>query len=458
MIHVESGKLRLTRRGFLANGLSLAALSASWLKARASSDPVAARTLTIQQGCVDAARKGAAYVPEAGILTVYPLQLPEGARLVGKQGKTILRSVGDMPVLVGKNLRSALVETIVFHGNNARPADPLSGLLYFEDVEQFQLHGLEIAGAGGVGIFNSGSGGEVFGCSLHDIGEAGYHSLDGRGVEFGRSGDGNRVHNCGNAGVRIWTSAAWKLDGSRVRNNEISAIRADGGGDGQNGNGVNIFRAADVVVENNTIDNCAFSAVRNNSGKDFVARGNRCSNSGERAMYAEFDFKNATFENNTITSSAAGLSLTNFDRKRNVGCGGRAVGNQISHLLDKAPDSDWAADPAANAAKVGIEAEGDILVEGNTIVGPLRIGIECGFGAALRAVICRDNRISGADYGIAFTALAPAGPSTNISNNHIVDAVKARIVATQYGEVLGGDLFGRASGIPAVYLGVNFSE
>ena len=446
-----------TRRGFLAGGLSLAAVEYFWAKALANTDRVAARTIAIWQGCAEAAKTGAAYDPGPGDFTVYPLHLPEGVRLVGKRGQTVLRSADGRPIVVASKLRSLLIEGIAFHGG-AKSANSSFGLIHFEDVETFQLHGAEIADHDGVGVANLRSGGEVLGCTIHDIGDAGYHSTDGLGVAFGRDGDGNRIRGCGNAGVRIWTAQPWIHDGSTIRNNNISKVRSEDGGTGQNGNGVSIFRAADVTVEDNDIDECAFSAVRNNGGKDFRAARNRCSNLGERAMYAEFDFKNAAFENNTIATAAAGISLTNFDRARNVGCGGRAVGNEISHIVDEAPDSDWMSNPAGNAARVGVEAEGDILVEGNQITGPLLIGIECGFGKSLRTVICRDNTIRGADYGIAFTSLAPPEKPTEISGNHIVDAKKARIVATRYGEVLAGDLFGKASDYAAVHIAINYES
>jgi uncharacterized secreted repeat protein (TIGR03808 family) len=451
-----SVKVEWTRRRLLAHGFSLAAASFGSLRALAGADPVAAQTLAIMQGCRDAATTGAAYKLGAGNFVVYPLHLPEGTRLVGQRGKTTLRSSSGAPVLFVRNLRSLFVESIAFDGGGAIAADPALGLIHFEGIDRFQLHGVEVSDFVGTGVTNLRSGGEMFGCAIRRMGDAAYHSLDGHGVAFGRAGDGNRIADCGNAGVRVWTSRAWAYDGSTVRNNDISGIRSTAGGTGQNGNGVNVFRAAAVTVEDNRIDGCAFSAVRNNGGKDFVAARNRCSNLGERAMYAEFDFRNAVFEENTISSAAAGISLTNFDPLRNVGCGGRAVGNVINQLLDAAPDDEWRANPEANAARVGIEAEGDVIVQGNRIVGPARIGIECGFGEALRSVICQENVIEGADFGIAFTSLAPLGAPTVISGNHILGSRKARIVATRYADMLPGDLFGASGAFRSVQIGRNY--
>jgi hypothetical protein len=126
-------------------------------------------------------------------------------------------------------------------------------------------------------------------------------------------------------------------------------------------------------------------------------------------------------------------------------------------LLDEAPDAEWTANPIGNGARVGIEAEGDVEVRGNAVIGPARTGIVCGFGAALRNVACEDNQIKGADYGIAFASVPPAGPA-RISGNHISDAGRARIVAMKFGDVASGDLFGLESPYAPVTLGRNYAD
>ena len=46
------------------------------------------------------------------------------------------------------------------------------------------------------------------------------------------------------------------------RGNRVSRIRADSGGTGQNGNGINLDKANGVIVADNRVDDCAFSAIR----------------------------------------------------------------------------------------------------------------------------------------------------------------------------------------------------
>ena len=78
---------------------------------------------------------------------------------------------------------------------------------------------------------------------------------------------GNTVEDCGNGGILIHR---WKKgeDGSIVTGNRITRIGANDGGTGQNGNGINIFRAGGVMVSGNQIADCAFTGVRANSASN----------------------------------------------------------------------------------------------------------------------------------------------------------------------------------------------
>ena len=64
---------------------------------------------------------------------------------------------------------------------------------------------------------------------------------------------GNRITNCGNAGIRIWRDDAGP-DGSIITGNRIGKIDWKDGGNGQNGNGMSIYKADDVIVSDNMID------------------------------------------------------------------------------------------------------------------------------------------------------------------------------------------------------------
>ena len=63
-------------------------------------------------------------------------------------------------------------------------------------------------------------------------------------------------------------------DGTLVVHNRVESVRADGGGLGWNGNGINVYRAGHVVVAQNVIRDCAFSFIRANSGDAVQKRAN----------------------------------------------------------------------------------------------------------------------------------------------------------------------------------------
>ncbi len=65
-------------------------------------------------------------------------------------------------------------------------------------------------------------------------------------------------------------------DGSVVADNTIEDTAARAGGTGENGNAINVFRAANVIVRNNIIRRAAFSAIRGNAAANIQIIGNNC--------------------------------------------------------------------------------------------------------------------------------------------------------------------------------------
>ena len=104
-------------------------------------------------------------------------------------------------------------------------------------------------------------------------------SLDGRGLEIAH----NVFSDCGDNGILVWTSKPAEC-GTIVQANRIEQIAAKSGGSGQYGNGINVFRAAGVLVANNRITDCAYSAVRGNAASNIQMIGNNCARLGEVAL------------------------------------------------------------------------------------------------------------------------------------------------------------------------------
>jgi uncharacterized secreted repeat protein (TIGR03808 family) len=171
-------------------------------------------------------------------------------------------------------------------------------------------------------------------------------------------------------------------------------IAARAGGTGQNGNGINIFRAGNVMVTDNHVSDCAFSAIRANSASNIQIVSNQAIRSGETAVYAEFSFEGAVIASNLIDGGTVGISVANFNE------GGRlaaVTGNIIRNLTTQGPY------PAEYAGfGIGMAIEADAAVTGNVIEGAPKWGVLMGWGPFLRAVNFTGNTIR---------AWAPASPS-----------------------------------------------
>jgi uncharacterized secreted repeat protein (TIGR03808 family) len=265
------------------------------------------------------------------------------------------------------------------------------------------------------------------GTFVTDAADTAIFSLNGRGVLL----SGNTVRGAGNGGIRVWQSEKHD-DGTRVIGNRIEEIAAQDGGSGQNGNAVNVFRAANVTVSDNRIRGSAFSAVRGNAASNLQVIGNNCLASGEVALYAEFGFEGAVIAHNTVDGAAIGVAVTNFNQ------GGRMAvvqGNVIRRLAAQRPAG---TDPN-DGAGIGIGVEADTAVTGNIIEGAPTAGIALGWGHYLRDVTVTGNVVRTAGVGIAVSVSRGAGAAV-IANNLIADTKGGAIVGMELKRPVTGDL------------------
>jgi uncharacterized secreted repeat protein (TIGR03808 family) len=236
----------------------------------------------------------------------------------------------------------------------------------------------------------------------------------------------NAIADCANNGIQIWRSTPGH-DGSIVTSNRIERIAAKGGGSGQNGNGVNVFRAGGVLVSGNQIANCAYSAIRGNAAGNIQMLGNACRKIGEVALYAEFAFEGALIANNLVEDAASGISVTNFNE------GGRLAvvqGNLVRNLFRREHEP-------VDKRGVGISVEADSAVTGNVVEDAPTAGIVAGWGAYLRDVAITGNLIRTAGVGILVSS-DPAGGACMISQNMITGAKDGAIRAMDHDGVAHG--------------------
>jgi len=277
---------------------------------------------------------------------------------------------------------------------------------------------------------------------VRDVAAGGIFSVDATGLVIAD----NRVERCGDNGVQVWRSIRGD-DGTRVSGNRVSDIRNVSGGAGQYGNGVSIFRAGGVLVANNTIRRCAFSAVRNNGGAGVVISANSCAELGETAILAEFDFEGCVISGNSIDGAVCGVQMVNF--ADHAGRAAVCSGNVIRNLR-----------PSQNHSghefgyECGVKVEANATVGANVIEGAPWVGILVGWGASLRDVTVTGNVVRDAPIGIGVSIAEGAG-SAVIADNVIAGASRGAVVGMNFDQPATADLARGGSAPPQLRISGN---
>ena len=378
------------------------------------------QTATLQAAADAAAETGTPLFLPGGIYATGRLELKSGTQIRGVPGRTILRYRDG-----GAIVSIADADDVGLHGLTLDGGDESLGeggaLLSAVGVKHLRLSDCRFSRSSG-GVLLRRVSGTIEQCEIGDIRGAGLLSEDASGLGV----SGNHVHDCGDNGIQIWRSEPGE-DGSIVTGNRIERIAAESGGSGQNGNGVNVFRAGSVLVSGNRITDCAFTAIRANSSPNCQMIGNSCARLGEVALYAEFTFEGVIIANNLVDKAAMGISVTNFKQ------GGRLAvvqGNLLRNLfLRKDVDS----------RGIGIAVEADSVVIGNVIENAAAYGIVVGWGSYLRDVSVTDNLIRNAHIGIGIAADSSAG-MTLVTDNMITESKDGAIRAMNGATPVGPDL------------------
>ena len=421
-----------TRRSVLLFGFGAAALAATHTHSVARTSrlfPNAPFDQTDElQQLIDESVGRTVELPD-GRFRTRTLTLREGGRLVGH--RTRLIHTGTGPLLSGRDLRQVTVEGLTLDGDaRPMPANNSSGLVALTRVANAQLRDVRVSASRHHGIALVGCGGALDRVFVRDAGQTGIFSLDGKGVRISNSD----VSLCANNGIQVWQSAP-REDGAIVTGCRISDIRARAGGTGQNGNGINIFRAGGVLVHANRITDCAYSAVRGNAASNMQVSGNQIARAGEVAIYAEFGFEGAVISGNVIDTAATGISVTNFNE------GGRLAvvqGNLVRNLFRREFEP---VDKRGN----GIAVEADAAVTGNTVEGAPTAGLVIGWGEYLRNVTATGNVFRDTGVGVMISE-DPRGGSVLVSDNMIAGAKRGAIRLMDKGKLKGQDLLGRDAG------------
>jgi uncharacterized secreted repeat protein (TIGR03808 family) len=354
------------------------------------------------------------------------ITLPLRVRLKGIQGASRIIYGGDGGLFSANDSDVVELCGITFDGANRALSKDVLGLIEGRRARRIVIDDCEIIGSTKYGVMLESCSGRIERSNISGAGLAGIYSVEGGDVSIA----GNVVQDCANGGILVhrWQDGE---DGTIVSGNRVERIGARDGGTGQNGNGINVFRARNVQVSGNQIADCAFSAVRFNSASDAQIIGNNCLRSGETGIYAEFAFEGAIIANNVVDGAANGISVVNFNE------GGRlstVSGNIVRNLKAQGPY------PAEGLGfGNGINVEADSAVTGNTIENVPNIAITMGFGPYMRNLVVSNNVIGKAGQGIGVSVVEGVGKAV-ITGNVFDKIKKGAIFGHEWAKVVTGDM------------------
>jgi uncharacterized secreted repeat protein (TIGR03808 family) len=383
------------------------------------------QTRALQRAIDEAARAAVPLALPPGVYRTGALNLATGTQLIGVRGVTKLVFTGGA-MLLGEGAGHVTLNGITLDGGNL-PLPERHGLIYCLGGRDIRISDCEILNSGGNGIWIEQVAGDISNNIISSIAGTAIVSFDAQGLIVSR----NTITGTNDNGIEILRTAIGD-DGTLVADNRIEDIKAGPGGSGQYGNAINAFRAGNVIVRNNRIRNCDYSAVRGNSASNIQITGNSVTDVREVALYSEFSFEGAVIANNTVDGAAFGVSVCNFNE------GGRIAvvqGNIIRNLIPKrpigtAPDDD---------AGIGIYVEADTSVTGNVIENAPSFGIVAGWGKYLRDVAITGNVIRKTFAGIGVSVAAGAGTAL-VNNNLISETPRGAVVGHDHGKAVTADL------------------
>jgi len=191
--------------------------------------------------------------------------MPSAASLVGVPGETRLVLRGSGALLSCRHADRFRLEGLTLDGAGSSIRTPDAALLDADDVAEIAVSDCTFLAAGGSGVRLRNSAGRIETSRVSDVGRVGLWFDQSRGIRA----SGNVIEECGDTGILVSRDEKGD-DGTIVTDNRVSRVRADSGGTGQNGNGINLDKSNGVLVSGNHIDGCAFTAIRCSTGN--VAR------------------------------------------------------------------------------------------------------------------------------------------------------------------------------------------
>jgi uncharacterized secreted repeat protein (TIGR03808 family) len=348
----------------------------------------------------------------AGSIATAGLKIAGPVRLEGVPGKSKLISRDGSSVLLINDSQNVSLSGIHFVGAVTASTEELvqSALVMATSCKNIRVENCTFEASPFSGLKLDACSGKVTGNQFLKLGLTAISAFNSRGLEI----SGNDITDIGDNGIQVWRSKKDE-DGTQILNNRISHVRFDSGGDGQNGNGVMVYQAGNVIAANNRISDMAYTGIRFNSTSNSQIIGNSISRTGEKAIYSEFAFDGTVVANNNVDDVAFGISITNFDvGGRLAVCTGNIVRN-VRRGKTATADVAW-----------GISGDADTIISSNVVEGVDDAGINLGWSDLCRNLVCTGNMVRDCGRGIAFSTSKGAGKML-IANNLISGASIASI-------------------------------
>ena len=385
------------------------------LKANVNKD----QSLVLQTLINKAADIGLSLFIPAGKYNIGAINLPNNISLFGISGATILHSSSSEILISAKDKTNISIKDISFFGAKQNEENVVS----FLNCENITFDNVDVSQSAGNGVYFENCQGSIINCNVSNIKRAAIHLQNSNGMIVSK----NNVKNCANGGILVWRYENGR-DGTIISDNQISGIGSQSG-NGQNGNGINVYLADEVIVANNSITDCAFSAIRLNSTNNVIVKGNICTQCQEVAIFSEFAFSGSIITENLVDQAATGISITNFDD------GGRLAicsNNIVRNIWKSSPTN-------PDTSPIAIFAEADTAEIGNVVENVPGIGIYAGWGPYLRDVLVTNNIVRNSFVGIGVSVSEGAGIA-HVSNNLISNSKIAAISGMRWLEPAGSDL------------------
>ena len=378
------------------------------------------------QAAIVAASKGRGGVVYlgGGNFNVSTLTIKNNVTIVGAPGATRLVAATGGKVFSLKDAGH-----VVLQGLGLVVKGAAGNVLTAEGIERLIVEDCDFSG-GEAGMRVSYCGGRIVGNRFQFHSDVGLQSIDSKGIHI----SGNRASDVGNCGIQVWQSEK-REDGSIITENHISRIDVKGGGNGQNGNGINVFKAGNVTISNNRITDCAFTGIRNNSGANSIITGNSISRCNEVALFVEFNHDGSVVADNIIDTASQGIEIVNYD-----------VGGRLSQCTGNVCRNLTGVDPEGLPLGGGILCDADVIVANNLVDVAKNYGIRLGWGPYGRNLQASNNTIMGCSRGIEFSLAAP-GPYI-MTNNIISGAALGAIVGMDHREPITSDLTAAGAKLP----------